>query len=55
MAKEPEDRDEKLKRAGELVKKAVPEDFHGSIKFNLQPGRKKVKVNLDQTIVLEER
>lgn len=47
------DRDEKLKRAGELVKKAMPEKFQGSVKFNLVPGRKKVKVNMDQTIVLD--
>lgn len=47
-----EERDEKLTRAGELVKKAVPVDFQGSVKFNLVPGRKKVKAEVKQTILL---
>lgn len=48
-----EERDEKLKQADELVKKAVPKGFTGSVTFHQAPGMKKVKVNVDQTIVLD--
>lgn len=47
------ERDEKLKRAGEIVKKAVPDDFYGSVKYNLQPVRKKVKVEVHENIMLD--
>lgn len=48
-----QERDEKLKRAGELVKKAVPEKFKGYVKFHLAPNMKKVKAEMKQTIILD--
>lgn len=48
-----QERDEKLKQAGELVKKAVPDKFTGSVKFHLAPNMKKVKAEVKQMIVLD--
>ncbi|NQT03370.1 MAG: hypothetical protein HQ580_15185 [Planctomycetes bacterium] len=42
----------KLTKAAQLVKQAFPNTY-GSVKFNLSPDKKKVKVKVEADLILE--
>lgn len=44
------EQDEKLKKMDEELKKMFPV-FHGSVRFNLSPGMKKMNINVVENII----
>ena len=43
----------KLHEIGKVLQALLP-DFHGSIKFNLQPPRKAVFINVEESVILQD-
>ena len=46
-----DDQKNKLLQINELLRMMFP-DLHGSVRFNLQPERKEVNVNIEQSVKL---
>ena len=48
-----DDQKQKLLQVGKLLQAMYP-DMHGSVRFNLQPERKEVNVNIEQSLIIKQ-